>query len=257
VTPDVELAAGALRIGDVAVQRIDPTSGDVVPFGEVGSMKRNSTASPTIGVTDELAGAPVASTVARYAGCDRESPRTELRAVRSVRGELAPWDRRLRLAASRIDTAQLTAFFTSAAERRLVGRAQLLIANDVGPHRAVVEARVIVEPERRIPALNLSALWKKQTTLPSLAYAGIPYQSFGDTPARSPRRWRGAARPSTDPGSGISAIFASTLGLRVALFVRRPSALQLLRALLHRGTLLCREGGTRCVLLRAVAGSLL
>jgi hypothetical protein len=27
--------------------------------------------------------------------------------------------------------------------------------------------------------LNLCALWKKQTTLPSLAYAGIPYQVFG------------------------------------------------------------------------------
>jgi hypothetical protein len=27
--------------------------------------------------------------------------------------------------------------------------------------------------------LNFCALWKKQTTLPSLAYAGIPYQSLG------------------------------------------------------------------------------
>lgn len=28
--------------------------------------------------------------------------------------------------------------------------------------------------------LNLAALWKKQTTLPSLAYAGIPYQVLGE-----------------------------------------------------------------------------
>jgi hypothetical protein len=28
--------------------------------------------------------------------------------------------------------------------------------------------------------LNFCALWKKQTTLPSLAYAGIPYQVFGE-----------------------------------------------------------------------------
>src|SRR5712692_6173678 len=28
--------------------------------------------------------------------------------------------------------------------------------------------------------LNFCALWKKQTTLPSLAYAGMPYQVFGE-----------------------------------------------------------------------------
>ena len=28
--------------------------------------------------------------------------------------------------------------------------------------------------------LNFPALWKKQTTLPSLAYTGIPYQVFGE-----------------------------------------------------------------------------
>jgi hypothetical protein len=28
--------------------------------------------------------------------------------------------------------------------------------------------------------LNFDALWKKQTTFPSLAYAGIPYQVFGE-----------------------------------------------------------------------------
>jgi hypothetical protein len=27
--------------------------------------------------------------------------------------------------------------------------------------------------------LNFSPLWKKQTTFPSRAYAGIPYQVFG------------------------------------------------------------------------------
>jgi hypothetical protein len=28
--------------------------------------------------------------------------------------------------------------------------------------------------------LNFCALWKKQTTLPSSAYAGIPYQVLGE-----------------------------------------------------------------------------
>src|SRR3984893_16875689 len=58
--------------------------------------------------------------------------------------------------------------------------------------------------------LNFCPLWKKQTTLPSLAYAGIPYQVFGErigalalmTP------WSRLAMPRS--GSGISAIFAST-----------------------------------------------
>src|SRR5947209_7206561 len=36
-----------------------------------------------------------------------------------------------------------------------------------------------VNPSVAYRALNLPALWKKQTTLPSLAYAGIPYQVFG------------------------------------------------------------------------------
>ena len=34
--------------------------------------------------------------------------------------------------------------------------------------------------------LNLSALLKKQTILPSLAYAGMPYHVFGEGPARRP-----------------------------------------------------------------------
>ena len=32
--------------------------------------------------------------------------------------------------------------------------------------------------------LNFCEPWKKQTTLPSLAYAGIPYQVLGKGPAR-------------------------------------------------------------------------
>jgi hypothetical protein len=41
--------------------------------------------------------------------------------------------------------------------------------------------------------LNFCALWKKQTTLPSLAYAGIPYQGFGE---------RAGALALTDDRSG-------------------------------------------------------
>src|SRR4029453_27651 len=39
---------------------------------------------------------------------------------------------------------------------------------------------VSLKPNVAYLDLNFCALWKKQTTLPSLAYAGIPYQSFGE-----------------------------------------------------------------------------
>ena len=35
-----------------------------------------------------------------------------------------------------------------------------------------------LKPNVAYLVLNFCALWKKQTTLPSLAYAGIPYQVF-------------------------------------------------------------------------------
>src|SRR6188768_667217 len=57
--------------------------------------------------------------------------------------------------------------------------------------------------------LNLSALLKKQTTLPSLAYAGMPYQVFGARPGALAVTisWRRSAMTRSD--FGISAIFAS------------------------------------------------
>src|SRR6187549_1459491 len=36
-----------------------------------------------------------------------------------------------------------------------------------------------LKPSVAYLVLNFCALWKKQTTLPSLAYAGCPYQVFG------------------------------------------------------------------------------
>jgi hypothetical protein len=44
----------------------------------------------------------------------------------------------------------------------------------------VVEVRIVAEPERRIPRLEFRRALKKQTTLPSLAYAGIPYHVFAE-----------------------------------------------------------------------------
>ena len=88
-------------------------------------------------------------------------------------------------------------------ERRdllLVGCGQLRERPGGGPHGACVEVRRVVEAERRVPALNLSALWKKQMTLPSLsAYAGIPYQVFAARSGALASRSHGCACPWRDP----------------------------------------------------------
>ena len=67
-------------------------------------------------------------------------------------------------------------------------------------------------------ALNLSALWKKQTILPSLAYAGIPYQVLGERSGALAltTAWIRSAMARSE--SGISAIFASTSRSLSSLF---------------------------------------
>ena len=59
-------------------------------------------------------------------------------------------------------------------------------------------------------ALNLCAPWKKQTTLPSLAYAGIPYQSLAESPGALALMMAWSRSPMVRSGAGIAAIFAST-----------------------------------------------
>src|SRR5215216_6288041 len=58
--------------------------------------------------------------------------------------------------------------------------------------------------------LNFLALWKKQRTLPFLAYAGIPYQVFGERAGALALMISWSRLPMVRSGSGISAIFAST-----------------------------------------------
>src|SRR5215204_5921123 len=74
--------------------------------------------------------------------------------------------------------------------------------------------------------LNLAAAVKKQTTLPSLfAYAGIPYQVFGERAGAFALTiaWIFSARARS--GSGISAIFASTSFSQSALSASAFSSL--------------------------------
>src|SRR5438105_8689273 len=77
-----------------------------------------------------------------------------------------------------------------------------------------------LKPKVAYLVLNFCALWKKQTILPSLAYAGMPYQVFGDRPGALALMiaWSRSAMPRS--GSRIAAIFASTS--------LSPSALSLL-----------------------------
>src|SRR6516225_8786138 len=68
--------------------------------------------------------------------------------------------------------------------------------------------------------LNFCALWKKQTTLPSLlAYAGIPYQVFGERAGALALMSAWSRFAMVRSGSGISTIFASTSLSPSALFL--------------------------------------
>src|SRR5512139_302832 len=76
---------------------------------------------------------------------------------------------------------QLTAFFRSAPILASSAAVSSFSANEVGHMAPSSRLAASVKPNVAYRDLNLSALWKKQTTLPSLAYAGMPYQVFGDS----------------------------------------------------------------------------
>jgi hypothetical protein len=67
-----------------------------------------------------------------------------------------------------------------------------------------------MKPNVAYRVLNFCMLWKKQTILPSLAYAGIPYQSLGERTGALALMIAWSRSPMTRSGSGIAAIFAST-----------------------------------------------
>src|SRR6266511_26376 len=105
---------------------------------------------------------------------------------------------------------QLTALFTSAAILFSSAAVNSVRAHEVGHMVPSSRFAASWKPNVAYRALNFAALWKKQTILPSLlAYAGIPYQVFGD---------RSGALALMIAWS-LSAIFASTS--------RSPAALSL------------------------------
>src|SRR6266511_3768106 len=75
---------------------------------------------------------------------------------------------------------QLTAFFTSAPILAASAVVNSFRAKDVGHMAPSSRFALSLKPTVAYLVLNFCALWKKQTTFPSLAYAGIPYQVFGE-----------------------------------------------------------------------------
>ena len=92
----------------------------------------------------------------------------------------------------------------------LVGGGQLLQREGGRPHGAFVEVRLVAEAERRVPRFELPRALEEADALPSLAYAGIPYQVFGESAGALALMiaWSRLAMARSDPC--ISAIFAST-----------------------------------------------
>src|SRR5918994_2073567 len=76
---------------------------------------------------------------------------------------------------------QLTAFSTSAPILASSADVNSFSAKEVGHMAPSSRFALSLKPNVAYLALNFAALWKKQTTLPSLAYAGIPYQVFGES----------------------------------------------------------------------------
>src|SRR5258705_13585860 len=69
---------------------------------------------------------------------------------------------------------------------------------------------VSLKPSVAYLVLNFCALWKKQTILPSLVYAGIPYQVFGERAGALAVMIAWSRSPKARSGSFIAAIAAST-----------------------------------------------
>src|SRR6267378_5696830 len=105
---------------------------------------------------------------------------------------------------------QLTAFFTSAPI--LASSAAVSSVNAKATGHIVPSSRcaLSLKPSVAYLVLNFCLVWKKQTTLPSLAYAGIPYQVLGERVGALALMMAWSRSAMARSGFAISAIFAST-----------------------------------------------
>src|SRR5438067_6831651 len=105
---------------------------------------------------------------------------------------------------------QLTAFFTSAPILASSAAVSSFNAKEVGHMAPSSRFALSLKPNVAYLVLNFRALWKKQTTLPSFAYAGIPYQVLGERAGALALMMAWSRSAMARSRSGISAIFAST-----------------------------------------------
>src|SRR3990172_5645806 len=105
---------------------------------------------------------------------------------------------------------QLTAFFTSALILASSVAVNCFSAKATGHRAPSSRFAVSLKPNVAYLVSNLCALWKKQTTLPSLAYAGIPYQVFGERAGALALMIAWSRLAMARSGSFIAAIAAST-----------------------------------------------
>src|SRR5207245_9074289 len=117
---------------------------------------------------------------------------------------------------------QPTAFFTSAAILASAAAVNFVRAKAVGHMAPSSRFAVSLKPNVAYLVLNFCAVWKKQTTLPSLAYAGIPYQVFGERAGALALMIVWSRLAIARSGSRISAIFARTALSPSALSARGP-----------------------------------
>src|SRR4029450_10352009 len=114
---------------------------------------------------------------------------------------------------------QFTAFFTSALILASSVAVNCFSAKAVGHMAPSSRFAMSLKPNVAYLVLNFSALWKKQTTLPSLAYAGIPYQVLGERAGALALMMAWSRLAMARSGSCIAAIFASTSPSPSALFL--------------------------------------
>src|SRR5437899_3451232 len=125
---------------------------------------------------------------------------------------------------------QLTAFFTSALILASSVAVNSFSAKTTGHRAPSSRFAASLKPSVAYLVLNFSAGWKKQTTSPSLAYAGIPYQVLGERAGALALMIAWSRLAMARSGSRISAIFASTALSPSALSARGPRAAVVFRS---------------------------
>src|SRR6516165_4711854 len=119
---------------------------------------------------------------------------------------------------------QLTAFFTSAPILASSAAVNSVSAKAIGHRAPSSRFAASLKPSVMYLSLNLSPPRKKQTTLPSLVYAGIPYQSLGERAGALALMSAWSRSPMARYSPGIAAIAASTALSPSALSARGRAA---------------------------------